>query len=63
MPSEKINNIIDYPKNIRFSSDFVSTEDFQNKLRKQLFFHKDFDEKLNDKESRFLYSKVYYPNI
>lgn len=55
-------NIIDYPRHIRFSSKFESVAKIQNDMRRQKIFHKEFQPHLNDSAQLAILEGVYKPN-
>jgi hypothetical protein len=57
-----LQDIIDYPRHIRISSDFESVGMKQHELRKQTCFHHEFDPNLNDPRSKQVLDGVYVPN-
>jgi len=57
-----VQDIVDYPREIRITSEFQSVAKFQDKLRRQTIFHKEFDPELHDGMSQQLYEGVYIPN-
>ena len=62
MPKFKSNifqNIIDYPRHIRFSHNFESVAKTQNELRRQKVFHREFSPFINSTKNQVILDGVY----
>lgn len=58
----QVQQIIDFPRHMRFSSQYQSLQETQNLLRHQRIFHKEYEPRMHDKAQKKLYSSVYTPN-
>lgn len=58
----RLQNIIDYPRHIRFSSKFESVAKIQNDLRRQKIFHMEFSPGLCSTKTQVTLDGVYVPN-
>ena len=55
-------DIIDYPRHIRFSSNFASVSQIQNKMRRQRVFHREFAPAFCSDGNQANLEGVYIPN-
>ena len=58
----KLQEIIDYPRHIRVSSEFESVAEVQSQLRKQRVYLHEFDSNLTNTKNLKILEGVYVPN-